>query len=175
MSYVKKIRPKRFFFVANNKDQKRHEMGRLGQYLNGFPASRFCKITVTEGKEARSEEQNALWWVWNHELARAHDDSEDKDYYHAYNKLYVLLPLMLHTWDRWREEAEFIAAAISAQTSERARLRVAYRCLESSELHVKEGKLYTEKIQQHWEELGVKLEIQASTKRYLNYPEVQQA
>ena len=164
-----KIRPRSFFRAPGDT-----RVEGLGLYLVTWPADRYCKVVVSEGKSKRSEDQNALWWAWNHELSRAHDEGEGKDYYHAYNKLYVLLPLMCHEWERWREEGEFIRSMIVTQPSMKAKLRIAYDCIESSDLDTSEGSDYTEALQRHWHDFGIDLVVQVKPERY-NHPEAQRA
>jgi len=165
----KPVKPRPFYCEKGNWLQKVSVIRRLVAYLRAFPIDRYCKIVVMEGKEKRSEEQNALWWVWNHVLIREHDNSHDADWYHAYNKLYVLLPLMLHTFERWKDEAEWLDRAIESQPTEGLRMMCSYRMIESKTLHVDEGQIYTEALQKHWNERGITLEILEPDARYTHY------
>lgn len=171
-SESRKIRPLPFFMAKGT--DRAGVVKALNAYLGQWPQDKNCKIVVSEAKSKRSEDQNALWWVWNHEIARFHDDSETPKYYHAWNKLFVALPLMRDTWERWREEGDFIAGMISVQTSFEAKLRIADACIETSALDTAEGSDYTEALQQYWHDAGVVLVIQAKPERY-NHPEAQRA
>ena len=171
MSAEKKMRPVPFFLPANNPVIRNGEGNALVRYLKSTPKDKNIKIVVSEGKEKRSEEMNALWWCWNQELEREHDDSYTPDDYHAMNKLHVLLPLMCSSWERWREEGEFIRVALMSVPDYDAQLKFANRFIESSTLHIAEGTLYTKHIQQYWLERGIELVVKPSTKRYKNHPE----
>ena len=171
MTIQPKQRPKPFYLPANNSERRKQQGNSLVRYLQSLPNDKHFKIVVSEGKEKRSEEQNALWWCWNQELSRAHDESYTSDEFHGINKLEVLLPLMCHEWERWREEGNFIRAAMANVSSYPKMIELAYKFVESSTLHVSEGKLYTERLQEHWRGRGIVLEVQASAKRYSDYRE----
>ena len=146
--YLHAFEPNRLAVASNAKN-----------LIDELPVDKHFKITITEGKDSRSEAQNRLLWLWNNQLVTLHDDSYSADYYHSYNKLYVLLPMMRHdaAFERLRGEGDFIYEAMSAQLTLEHKLRIAYDCVRSSDLHAGECTLYINSIREGWLERGVEL------------------
>ena len=171
MSALKKARPEVFFLPANNPAIRQGEGNKMIAHVKAQPKDENIKIVVSKGKEKRSDEQNALWRVWCLELVREHDESYTTEEYHGMNKLEVMLPMMCYDWERWSEEGEFLKVAFMSVINYRDKIKLADRYMATSELSIDEGTQYIDRLQKHWQERGVMLEVKASTKRYKNHPE----
>lgn len=145
------IRPKRFFLSPDNPMRDDVAINAI-KYIHEFPTDKHCRIVISEAKCKRTEAQNNLLWAWNAELVTAHDGSHNADYYHAINKLHILLPLMRHdsAFERLRDEAEFLWEAIRAAPTFGHKLRIAYDCVRSKDLRVAECQKYLDAVQRHW-------------------------
>lgn len=158
----KKARPIRLYLRADP-TLRPTAIEYIRERLTGLPEDKDYRVTISQGVEARREAANSLMWCWNAEIAEFTKETNDEnaDHWHAYNKLYVLLPLMCHheKFERLRDEGQFLETGIRAMPTPEHKFRAAYDLIRSSELHVDEFALYLKAVQRHWALIGLALTV----------------
>ena len=130
------------------------------QQVKDWPKDKPLKATLCDLMPTRNEAQNALCWVWNHEIAEQRGD-ESAPGIPTEDKLDILLPMMFG-WEGMRTEAGVIKDAVLSAATREHQLMIAERCIRSSELKVKPFCEYLDARQQVWAERGIVLTTKCS-------------